>query len=119
MTAMPYTVVDASAIPAGHGPHPAASPYDRRISDALGVTAFEVYQVELPPGAETVPHDHIDDRNDDVYAIIAGHGWLVIDDEPTPIKPGQFVSVDLHHTRHLRAGPHGLTVIAVCAETAP
>ena len=102
---MPYTVVDASTIPAGHGPHPAASPYARRISEALGVTAFEVYQVELPPDAETVPHDHIDDRNDDVYAITAGDGWLVVDDEATPVEPGQFISVDMRYTRHLRAGP--------------
>ncbi|RQO45909.1 cupin [Rhodococcus sp. KBW08] len=113
---MSFTVVDASSIPAGYGPHPAASPYDRRISDALGVTAFEVYQVELPPDAETVPHDHIDDHNDDVYAITAGDGWLVVDGEAVPVEPGQFLSVDMGHTRHLRAGTNGLTFIAVCAE---
>ncbi|MCG7633006.1 cupin domain-containing protein [Gordonia McavH-238-E] len=113
---MGHVIVHASAVPAGHGPHPAASPFDRRISEALDVTAFEVYQVELPPGAETVDHDHIDDRNDDVYAVIAGSGWVVVDDEPTPIAPGQFISVDLQTRRRLRAGPDGLTVIAVCAE---
>ncbi|MGW6036158.1 cupin [Gordonia terrae] len=86
---MGHVIVHASAVPAGHGPHPAASPFDRRISEALDVTAFEVYQVELPPGAETVDHDHIDDRNDDVYAVIAGSGWVVVDDEPTPIAPGR------------------------------
>ncbi|WP_296391599.1 cupin [Williamsia sp.] len=113
---MSYVVVDATSIPAGHGPHPAASPFDRRISDALHVSAFEVYQVELPPGAETVPHDHLDDRNDDVYAVIAGDGWIVIDGASIAVGPGQFVSVELHHRRHLHAGPDGLTVIAVCAE---
>lgn len=116
VSGMAHVIVDASSIPAGHGPHPAASPYDRRISEALDVTAFEVYQVELPPRAITVPHDHLDDRNDDVYAIIAGDGWIVVDDLPDPVKPGQFVSVELHHRRYLRAGPSGLTVIAVCAE---
>lgn len=116
---MSHVIVDATSIPAGHGPHPAASPYDRRISEALNVTAFEVYQVELPPGAETVPHNHLDDRNDDVYAIIAGDGWIVIDDQPYPVMPGQFVSVELQHRRHLRAGPHGLTFIAICAEQRP
>jgi mannose-6-phosphate isomerase-like protein (cupin superfamily) len=113
---MTYTIVDAATVPAGHGPHPAASPYDKRISDTLGVTAFEVYQVELPSGAETVPHNHIDDRNDDVYAIIAGDGWVIVDDEPIPVYPGQFVSVDLDSTRFVRAGASGMTLIAVCAK---
>lgn len=116
VSCMSHVIVDASSIPAGHGPHPAASPYDRRISEALGVTAFEVYQVELPPGAETVPHDHLEDRNDDVYAVIAGDGWVVIDGNSVPVQPGQFVPVEIAHRRHLRAGASGLTVIAICAE---
>lgn len=116
MARMGYVIVDAKSVAAGHGPHPAASPYDRRISETLGITAFEVYQVELPAHAETVTHDHTDDRNDDVYAIISGSGWVVVDDTPYPITPGQFISVDLEHRRHLRAGPDGLTFIAICAE---
>lgn len=114
---MPYFVVAADTVPAGRGPHPAGSPYDRRISDALSITAFEIYQVELPAEASTVPHDHRGDRHDDVYAITAGSGWLIVDDDTVPVAPGQFVSVDMHHTRHLTAGPHGLTLIAVCAES--
>lgn len=113
---MPHTIVDVSEISAGHGPHPAASPYDKRISEALGVRAFEVYQVELPAGAETVRHHHVDDRNEDVYAVIAGHGWVVVDDVPTPVRPGHFVSVDIESSRFLRAGDEGLTFIALCAE---
>ena len=113
---MSHVIVDAASIPAGHGPHPAASPFDRRVSEALDLTAFAVYQVELPPGAETVTHDHLDDRHEDVYAVIAGSGWLVVDGDESTLEPGQFASVDLPHQRHLRAGPDGLTVIAICAE---
>jgi uncharacterized cupin superfamily protein len=54
-------IVDATSVMAGPGPYPAASPFDKRISEHLGVTAFEVSQVELPPGGETVLHDHVDD----------------------------------------------------------
>lgn len=104
--------LDAESIPAGHGPHPAASPYDKRISEALGVAAFEVYQVELPVGAETVRHNHIEDRNEDVYPIVAGHGWVVVDDEPHPVRPGSFISVDINSTRFLRAGPNRETEYA-------
>ncbi|MDJ0396127.1 cupin [Rhodococcus sp. G-MC3] len=72
--------VDAGSIPVGHGPHPAASPYGTRISNALGVTAIEVNQVKLLAGSETVKHGHLDDRKDDVYAIVAGTGWVFVDD---------------------------------------
>ena len=40
---MTYKIVDAASVQPGPGPHPAASPFDKRISEQLGVTAFEVY----------------------------------------------------------------------------
>jgi len=84
-----YQVVDPNAITAGRGPHPAASPFDKRISEQLGVSAFEVYQVELPPGAETVRHNHLIDRVEDVYAILRGEGWVIVDDESVAVCSGQ------------------------------
>lgn len=42
---MSHVLIDATSIPAGHGPHPAASPFARRISEALHVTALQVYAV--------------------------------------------------------------------------
>ena len=111
---MSFTIVDPASIPAGRGPHPAASQFDKRISDHLGVSAFEVYQVELPPGEATVAHTHLDDRVEDVYAVIRGDGWLVVDDEQIPVTAGAFIAVTLESTRHLRAGDDGLTLIAIC-----
>lgn len=112
---MSFTVVDPATIPAGRGPHPAASPFDKRISEHLGVTSFGVYQVELPPGECAEPHTHLDDRVEDVYAVIRGDGWLVVDDEQVRLAAGVFVAVTLESTRHVRAGDHGLTLIAVCS----
>lgn len=113
---MPYRIVDVSDVPVGPGPHPAASPFDRRVSDHLGVSAFEIYQVELPPHESTVEHDHLVDRTEDVYVVLAGGGWLVVDDERIPVVPGQFMAVTLEARRHVEAGPDGMTLIALCAE---
>jgi uncharacterized cupin superfamily protein len=55
---------------------------------ALGVKAFGIYQVELPPSAETVRHTHLDDRAEDVYGVIAGSGVVVVDGEEVPSPPG-------------------------------
>ena len=114
---MSYTIVDAGSVPAGEGPHPATSRFDKRISGPLGVTAFEVYQVELPPHEQTVLHDHVDDQVEDSYAFLRGDGWLVVDDEVVPVGPGQFAAVSIGSRRQVRAGAQGLVLIAVCAPT--
>ena len=98
----------------GPGPHPAASPYDKRISEHLAIRAFEVYEVELLPGAETVRHDHLDDQVRDVYAILRGGGWLLVDDEEVALGPGEFVAVSMESVRQVRAGAVGLVFIALC-----
>lgn len=111
---MTYQIVDPTSITAGSGPHPAASPFDKRISEQLGISAFEVYQVELPPGAETVRHDHLEDQVEDVYAILRGEGWVIVDGEPVSVEPGQFIAVTVESVRQVRAGDTGLDFIALC-----
>jgi uncharacterized cupin superfamily protein len=114
---MTYTKVDAAEIQAAPGPHPAASRYDKGIGQALGVRAFGIYQVELPPGAETVRHNHADDGAEDVYAVLCGTGTVIVDGHDVPVGPGQFVAVAPESSRHVRAGDGGLILIAVCATT--
>lgn len=115
LTRVAYQIVDSARMTAERGPHPAASPFDKRVSQKLGVSAFEVYQVELPPGAETVRHTHLADQVEDVYAFIRGEGWVVVDDEHVPVRPGQFVAVTVESARQVRAGDDGLAFIALCA----
>jgi mannose-6-phosphate isomerase-like protein (cupin superfamily) len=115
---MSYRIVDPASVPAGPGPHPAASPFDKRISEALGVRAFEVYQVELPPGESTVRHDHQRDRVEDVYAFTSGSGWVVVNEERVPVSRGQYVAVSPDAERHVQAGDD-LVFTAICAPLAP
>ena len=100
---------------ASAGPHPAASQYDKSVGQALGIRAFGIYQVELSPGAETVSHDHIDDRAEDVYGVISGNGIVVVDGEEVPGARGQYIAVSPESARHVCAGNTGLCFIAVCA----
>ena len=112
---MPLRVVDPCELEAGPGPHPAASPFDTRVSEALGLTAFELYQVELPAGAETVLHDHADDHVEDAYVVLRGDGEVVVDGAASPLRPGLMVAVAVPSSRQVRAGEGGLTFLAVCA----
>jgi uncharacterized cupin superfamily protein len=109
-----YKAVDAAAPKPAPGPHPAASPHDKGIGQALGVHAFGLYQVELPPGEQTVRHDHTDDGAEDVYAIVHGTG-TVVDGQEVPVRPGRFIAVTPDSARQVRAGDGGLIFIAVCA----
>lgn len=112
---MAYKLVDARTVGARPGVHPAASPFDKRLSDLLGLCSFELYQVELPPHAETVRHDHLADQVEDMYAFVQGSGWVQVDNEHIPVRPGQFVAVSVESARQVRAGDEGLVFIAVCA----
>jgi quercetin dioxygenase-like cupin family protein len=109
-----YKIVDPSSLTAGPGPHPAASPFDKRVSDALGISAFEVYQVDLPPHAETVRHDHLDDGVEDLYFVVSGNGWVIVDNEQLSLRPGLFVAVSIESRRQVRAGDIGLSFVALC-----
>jgi uncharacterized cupin superfamily protein len=115
---MPCTAVDAGTLRPAAGPHPAASPYDKDVGRALGVRAFGLYQVELPPGGQTVDHDHADDGAEDVYAVIRGTGTVVVDGREVHVRPGQYVAVTPESARQVRAGEDGLVFIAVCASPA-
>jgi mannose-6-phosphate isomerase-like protein (cupin superfamily) len=81
------------------------------------LSAFEAYFVELPPGESTVQHDHLDDRAEDLYVIVRGSGWVVVDDERVPVEPHQFVAVTLESSRQLVAGNEGPHFVAVCGGT--
>jgi uncharacterized cupin superfamily protein len=112
---MGFRLRHASQVEAAPGSHPAATPYDRCIGEELGVRAFGLYQVELPGGAETVPHDHHDDRAEDAYAVLRGNGVVVVDGEEVAVGPGDFIAVTPDSTRHMRADTGGLVFIAICA----
>lgn len=86
---------------------------------ALGISAFGLYQVELPAGEATVRHNHIQDGAEDAYAVIRGNGVVVIDEHEVPVGPGEFIAVTPESDRYIRAGESGLSFIAICAPTRP
>jgi mannose-6-phosphate isomerase-like protein (cupin superfamily) len=111
---MPFRLRNASQVATAPGSHPAASA-STNASDELGVSAFGLYQVELPSREETVPHTHHDDGAEDAYAVVRRTGEVIVDGYEVPVGPGDFVAVAAESTRHVRADDGGLVFIAVCA----
>jgi quercetin dioxygenase-like cupin family protein len=85
----------------------------RLLRPALGVTAFGVNQLELPPNAEGPEHDHAADGQEEVYAVIGGGGTIRLDGREEELRPGRFVFLSPDQRRQMVAGAEGLTYIGI------
>ena len=87
----------------------------RFVRRELGVLAFGVNWIELPPGAEGREHDERDSGQEEVHVVVAGSGTYVLDGEEVPVRSGDFLRFDPELSRCPIAGQDGLKVIAIGA----
>jgi len=79
----------------------ADGPGFRKIRSALGVTAFGVNAIELPPGYETGRHFH--DEQQELYFVHRGHIEITFDNESTHLLgPGGLARVDPATVRKIK-----------------
>jgi mannose-6-phosphate isomerase-like protein (cupin superfamily) len=81
----------------------------------LGVLAFGVNWIELPPGTEGREHDESASEQEEVHVVVAGSGVYRIDGEEVSVDTGDFLRFDPETTRCPVAGTEGLTLIAIGA----
>ena len=103
---MPYEIVDASEIEAVNGVF-------KPLRPSLGLTAFGINQLELSSNAEGPEHDHGEDGQEEVYAIVRGGGRIRVEGQERDLHPGQFVFLAPGTSRQMVAGPDGLAWIGV------
>jgi uncharacterized cupin superfamily protein len=91
----------------------AEGPGFRKVRRELGVTAFGVNAVELPPGAEAVRHFH--DEQEELYFVHRGRIEISFNDgESHVLGPGGVARVDAHTVRQLKnAGEEPAVYLAV------
>jgi uncharacterized cupin superfamily protein len=94
-----YTVVDSEQVEAVMGAF-------RKMRIALGLKAFGLNQIEIPPGFAGPEHDESGTSHEEVYVVLSGSVELL---------PGRYVRVDAGATRQIQAGDAGLTFIAIGA----
>src|SRR4051794_2076729 len=86
----------------------------RRARAALGVTAFGLQILDLPPDIEAYPeHDHAEDGQEEVYFVLRGSGEVEIEGERIPLEPDTVVSIKSGTRRKLWPGRDGMRVIAI------
>ena len=84
----------------------------RKIRGALGVTAFGVNAIVMPPGAEGIHHFH--DTQDELYFVHQGTARFEVDGEVRELGPGGLCHVESTTPRKFaNAGDDDLVVVIV------
>ena len=84
----------------------------RKVREALGVTAFGVNAVVMPPGYEGFLHYH--DTQDELYFVHRGTARFEVEDETRELGPGSLVHVESTTPRRFsNAGNDDLVVLVV------
>ena len=84
----------------------------RKVRRALGVKAFGVNGVVMPPGFEGFAHFHYE--QDELYFVHRGRARFEVGDEVREIGPGGLVHVEAAtHRRFSNAGDEDLVVLVV------
>ena len=90
----------------------------RRARAALGVTAWGMQVLTLPPNWDGYPDHHhgegaVDPGQEEVYVPLQGSGVLVAGDERFELRPGVMVGVGPAQRRRILPGPEGIRFIAL------
>jgi uncharacterized cupin superfamily protein len=107
---MGYSVVNVDEI-AGEGPGGAV----RFVRRRLGVEAFGVNWIELPPNTTGREHDESGTQQEEVIVVVRGSGLYRVDGEELPVRAGTFMRFDPETTRVPIAGADGMTLLAIGA----
>ncbi len=82
----------------------------RRLREALGVTAFGLNAMVLPPGTEWFEHTH--ERQDELYFVHRGTAGFRVDGEEFELGPGGLVHVEAATPRQVwNAGSEDLVLL--------
>ena len=84
----------------------------RKVRQALGVTAFGVNAIVMPPGFEGFLHYH--DRQDELYFVHRGRARFEVEGEVREVGPGGLVHVESTTPRRVsNPGDEDLVVLVV------
>ena len=72
------------------------------VRRTLGVQAFGMNLVEIPPGGQIPEHDETGRDQEEVFYILTGNPTMVIDGDEHAAPAGTFVRLDPQHVRTVR-----------------
>jgi uncharacterized cupin superfamily protein len=87
--------------------------FAKLVRTGLGIRAFGVQIMDLPPGHVTESHDESDTGQQELYVALRGSGAVVAGERRLPLDAEHLVRVDAGVGRVLTGGPDGLRVLCV------
>ena len=86
-----------------------------RVRAELGITAFGVQVVDLPPSSgDLAPeHDHRHDGQEELYLLLAGSAEVAVPDGTVRLDDETFVRLGPEVRRRIRSGPEGARVLMI------
>lgn len=106
---MPYRALNASEIEAEREGR------IRRVRLALGLSAFGLNHIHLPPEGHGKEHDESATGQEEVYFVLEGDGTMAVDGDVVELRPNTYVFVPPGTMRQVRAGENGVSFICVGA----
>jgi mannose-6-phosphate isomerase-like protein (cupin superfamily) len=87
----------------------------KKVRAELGVESFGIGMLRFPPDSDRYPeHDHAQgDRQEEVYVVLEGSGFIELDGERVAIDPQTLVRVGPGVRRKLVSGPQGMRILAL------
>lgn len=86
-----------------------------RVRAELGVSAFGVQILDLPPdsGDLAPEHDHRHDGQEELYVLLSGSAEIALPDRALVLDPQTLVRVAPDTRRRVRSGPNGARLLVV------
>lgn len=86
----------------------------KRVRAELGVEAFGIQVIDLPPDFENYPeHDHAEDGQEEVFTALRGSGEIEIEGERFPLDPEHMARVASGVKRKVWPGSDGIRLLIV------
>jgi mannose-6-phosphate isomerase-like protein (cupin superfamily) len=86
----------------------------KRARAELGVEAFGLAVIDLPPSYEHYPeHDHTHDNQEEVFLVMRGGGEIEIEGERFPLDDNHIARVSPETKRKVWPGPDGIRLVVL------
>ncbi|WP_247000058.1 cupin domain-containing protein [Halosolutus gelatinilyticus] len=85
------------------------------LSDPLETEQVGVTIARCDPGWKSKPHDHTDNRHEEIYVLIEGEATVIVDDDPVSMETGDALWIPPAATRQIRNGGRESAFVLVSA----